>query len=222
MEAAQQGSARSEEALARLCSNYWYPLYAFARRRGYSPHDAEDVTQGFFARLAEKEFLCGLKREGGRFRSYLLTAFKRFLANEWHRAHAQKRGNGAPSISIDDEAEWRYRVELVDDSTPETLFERHWALTVLKRVFERLKDEYAKRGKAELFHALCGCLPGLEADTTTGNDRAEPQMHGTALRMAGHRLRRRYGELLRTEIETTVSDASQVDDEIRHLMTALR
>jgi len=142
--ASHRNAPNAQDALAKLCQTYWYPLYAYVRRRGHDSHDAEDLTQEFFARLLDKNYLDGITRQGGRFRSYLLTTLKHFLANEWERARTQKRGGGKALVSLDDQdAESRYRFEPADSATPEILFERRWALTVLDQVMVRLREEQA-------------------------------------------------------------------------------
>ncbi len=219
--AGRPGSPAGEAALTELCERYWFPLYAFARREGHPPEEAKDLTQGFFARLLDKQLLCGVKREGGKFRSYLLQTFKFFLINEWRREHARKRGGGKAVISIDDTAETRYERELVDQATPETLFERQWALTVLDRVLARLRDEYGAAGKRELFARLQGSLPGVESRRCDAETRAALEMSEPAVRMAVHRLRHRYGELLRAEVAATVASPADIDGEIRHLIAAI-
>lgn len=219
--AAHSGSLQAEQALADLCAAYWYPVYAFVRRRGYSAPDAEDLTQEFFARLLKKELLCGLKREGGKFRSYLLTCVKCFLANEWHHEQAQKRGGGRTVISIDDTAETRYQGELIAHATPETLFERQWAMTLLNRVLVGLREEYLAAGKQELFDRLQSWLPGAGSRLSYGEAGAGLQMNEAAVRMAVHRLRRRYGELLRAEIAASVSSPAEINEEIHHLIAAI-
>jgi RNA polymerase sigma factor (sigma-70 family) len=220
LQAAQGGSATADASLAKLCEDYWYPIYAFLRHRGHKPEEAEDLTHGFFDRLLHKDVLAGLTAEGGRFRSFLLTALKRFLVNEWHREHAQKRGGTQVTISFDDAVESRYQQELVDHATPEAIFEQQWALTVLDRVFTRLREEYASAGKSELFSHLQGCLPGAGEELSYAEAGAALQMSEAALRMSAHRLRRRYGELLRAEITQTVSNPDEVDEEIHHLIAA--
>src|SRR3954471_10218810 len=158
------GSSASDDALARLCRAYWYPLYAFVRRQGHGPHDAQDLTQGFFARLLEKKDLAAVDRSKGKFRSFLLAAMKHYLANEWDRARAQKRGGGLALISIDDaEAEGRYAHEAAEQSTAEQLFDRRWALTLLDQVLARLEDEMAAAGKHAMFNALKFSLTGAGA-----------------------------------------------------------
>jgi DNA-directed RNA polymerase specialized sigma24 family protein len=218
LHAAQAGSAKADAALARLCESYWYPLYVFLRRQGYQPEEAEDLTQTFFGRLVHKEILAGLTEEGGKFRSFLLMALKRFLANEWHREHAQKRGGGKLMISADATAEQRYQGALVDRATPETLFARKWAFAVLDRVWSRLRDEYAAIGKPTLFEQLQGCLPGADRELSCVDAAAALAMNEGTVRMAALRLRRRYGEMLRAEIAATVSRPEEIDGEIRHLI----
>jgi RNA polymerase sigma factor (sigma-70 family) len=216
--AAQRSVPDAEKALSRLCEAYWNPLYAFLRRRGHAPEEAEDLTQGFFALLLQGEVLAGLTQEGGKFRSFLLTALKRFLANEWHRDHAQKRGGGKVVISVDAAAEKRYQAVLVDPATPETIFERQWAFAVLDLVWRHLRDEYAALGKQALFEQIQGCLPGADRELSSVETAAALGMKEGAVRMAALRLRRRYGELLRAEIAATVSSLADIDDEIRHLI----
>ncbi len=153
--AKQRDAPEARQALAKLCKAYWYPLYAYVRRRGHNPHDAEDLTQEFFLRLIEKNYLAGISREGGRFRSYLLATLKHFLSNEWERAQTQKRGGGKTILSLDEEqAETRYKFELADSVSPDILFERSWALTVLDDAMTRLSQEFRNEGKAELFQQL--------------------------------------------------------------------
>lgn len=213
-------SPKADAALEELCRAYWYPLYAYARQRGYAPPQAEDVTQEFFSQLLEKKFLCGVKREGARFRSYLLSIFKCFLANVWYRDHAAKRGGGQTLLSLDEPAEDRYQRALVVNTTPETLFDRQWAWTVLDRVFAQLQHEYASAGKTDLFGHLRSFLPGAEAAASYREIAAALQMNEPAARMAVHRLRRRFGELLRAEIAATVSSLAEIDEEIRFLIAA--
>lgn len=216
--AAASGAPESEGAMGRLCETYWYPVYGFVRMKGYAPNEAEDLTQEFLCRMVHQDLLAGLTSEGGRFRAFLLTALKRFLANEWNRDHAQKRGGGRIMVSIDVTAENHYQKEIADQTTPETLFERSWALAVLSRVFAGLKAEYRAAGKEALFARVEGCLPGAQSQTTSGGAGAELQMSEAAIRMAAHRLRRRYGQLLRSEIAATVSRRDEIDAEIRYLI----
>ena len=218
LSAGVKGSPESTPALQKLCQAYWYPLYAFIRRRGYTVEEAEDLTQEFFARLLEREILADVTQEGGRFRSFLLTVLKRFLANEWNRDHAQTRSGGKLIFSIEETAEARYDRELVERATPETLFERNWAGAVLDQVLVRLGDEYAAAGKQAQFEQLQGCLPGAQSQISYSDIAASFDMKEAGVRMAAHRLRRRYGELLRAEIAATVSSREEVDAEIRHLI----
>ena len=219
LSAARQGSPGAEEALARLCQTYWYPLYAFTRRGGHTHHEAEDLTQGFFERLLDKNYLKDLTVEGGKFRSYLLTLLKHFIANEWNRERAQKRGGGKTLVSIHDEnAETRYASEPADNSTPETLFERRWSMTLLDQVMERLRADYVAASKAELFDALHGHLSGAERLVPYSELGAGLRMTEGAVKATVHRLRKRYGELLRAEIANTVSSPEEVEEEIRNLI----
>jgi RNA polymerase sigma-70 factor (ECF subfamily) len=215
------GSPAADDALAKLCRAYWYPLYAFVRRQGHGPHDAQDLTQGFFARLLEKQDLAAVDRSKGRFRSFLLAAMKHFLANEWDRARAQKRGGGIALISIDDaEAEGRYAHEPAEQSTAEQLFDRRWALTLLDQVLARLEEEMARSGKRALFDALKFSLTGARAAAYEEIARSLGTTEG-ALKVAIHRLRDRYRTLLREEIADTVGSAADLDEELHHLFAAL-
>lgn len=210
-------------ALEELCRTYWYPLYAYIRRRGNGPHDAQDLTQEFFARLLEKQWLEGIERNGSRFRSFLLTALNRFLANEHDRANAAKRGGGRPIISLDaEQAEERYSHEPVTDETPEQIFDRRWALTVLDRAFAQLKAETAATGKTRQFELL---NPFLSREPEPGEYASVASALGAVGGTVGvlvHRLRQRYRELVRAEITHTLADASQVDAEMAELFSALR
>lgn len=215
-------SDEAQAALAALCQTYWYPLYAYVRRRGYEPADAEDLTQGFFERLLAKDYLGDLTPGLGRFRSFLLAALKHFLANAWDRGQARKRGGGCVILSLEDQdAERRYEFEPVDHGTPERLFERRWALTVLERVLGRLRGEYAASGKADLFDALKGCLSGGQGDGIYPRIAAQTGLKEGAARVAVHRLRRRYAEALRAEIVETVQDPAEAEDELRHFISVL-
>ena len=222
MAAGQRGSPQSSAALATLCENYWYPLYAYARRRGHQADEAQEFTQAFFARLLEKNDLAAADPGRGRFRSFLLTSLKHFLANEWDRARAQKRGGGRSVLWIDfGTAEERYRAEPSHDLTPEKVFERRWALVLLENVLARLHAESAQAGKANSFDRLKGFLTGEQSGVTYGQLAVELNTSEGALKVAVHRLRRRYRELLRAEIEETVADPDEIDQEIRDLFTAL-
>lgn len=208
----------ADEALALLCEAYWFPLYAYVRRQGHQPHDAEDLTQAFLARLIEKRYLEGIQREGGRFRSFLLTALKRFLANEWHRARAAKRGGARPVVSLDSEtAEGRYRAEPGHSLTPDRLYERQWAQALLDRVMTLLREEYVRAGRSGWFDRLSATL-GRPRGEAPYRELAE-QLGTTepAVKMAAQRLRNRYRSLLRAEVAHTVARPEEVDEEIRHL-----
>jgi RNA polymerase sigma-70 factor (ECF subfamily) len=212
----------SRDALARLCEIYWYPLYAFARRWGHTADEAQDLTQEFFTRLLEKHYLEDVRPERGRFRSFLLASLKHFLLNERDRDQAQKRGGGRAPIPLElDTAEGRYRLEPPDTATPETIFERRWALTLLDRVLERLRREHVESERERLFEALKGFLTGQSETPKYGDVGASLGMTEGAVKVAVHRLRRRFGELLRDEIADTVADPADVEDEIRYLFKVL-
>ena len=215
--------AQQAAALEELCRSYWYPLYAYVRRRGNGPEDAQDLTQEFFARLLEKQWLDGVQKNGSRFRSFLLSALNGFLANEYDRASAVKRGGGRQILSLDAElAEQRYSLEPVTNETPEKIFDRRWALTVLDRALARLKEETAASGKAPQFELLS---PFLSREPAVGEYAAistELAVSSGAVGVSVHRLRQRYRELVRTEISETVAEPAQVDAEMRDLFAALR
>lgn len=220
--AAQPGDEPARAAFAQLYTDYWYPLYAYVRRRGSAPAEAEDLTQGFFARLLEKESLAGLKREGGRFRSFLLRALNNFLANEWDRARTQKRGAGVPPLSVHaEDGETRFLVEPVDGETPEVAYERQWLFTLLERVTQALAREYAAAGKARLFERLRPCLQGDRVASGYAALGADVGLSEGAVKVAVLRLRRRYGELLREEVARTVGRPEEVEAEIRYLISVV-
>jgi len=211
----------SDRALEELCQSYWYPLYAFVRRQGHGPDDAEDLTQAYFAKLLEKDYLQDVRPEAGRFRSFLLASLKHFLYNEWDRKKAQKRGGHLRRISLDAErAENRYSVEPVEHITPEVLYEQHWALTVLEKTLDHLANE-TPTDKRDRFEKLRPFLVGDEIDTTYRQLGDEIGMSEGGVKVAVHRLRRRFGFLLRQEIGQTVADPGEVEDEIRHLLSCL-
>jgi RNA polymerase sigma-70 factor (ECF subfamily) len=215
-------TTRADDALAHLCQTYWYPLYAYARRCGCSPPDAQDLTQEFFARLLKGNWLADADRQRGRFRSFLLSAMKHFMANEWNKAQAQKRGGGQPLLSLnDDSAEHRYRLEPVEKATPESLFERGWALTLLEGVLTRLEAEYRQEGKHAWMEAI---RPALTTDRGAIDYAAMAQrlsVTETAARVAVHRLRQRYRQLIRAEVASTVASPEEVEAEMHHLFQAL-
>jgi RNA polymerase sigma factor (sigma-70 family) len=215
-------SVHSRDALEQLCRTYWHPIYAFVRRRGYSPPDAQDLTQEFFARLLEKNYLGNVDRSKGRFRSFLLASLKHFLANEWDKAKAQKRGGHHVLIPIDvRSAETSYALEPVENVTPETIFERRWALALLQNVLAQLRAEYLREGKTKLFDQLRSTLTGERQTLPYAEIGTRLQMSEAAVKVAVHRLRQRYRELLRKEIAHTVSGPEEVEDEMRGLFAAL-
>ena len=220
--AGHDSTAGSRAALSELCELYWRPIYAFARRHGHDVQDAEDLTQAFFARLLEKDVVRAADPLRGRFRSFLLASFKHFAANERDRAHAQKRGSGKVMSGLDFElAEARYSAEPADTLTPEAVFERQWALAILDRVQATLREECVNAGKADLFDRVRDLLAG---DRSPGGYAAIAESLGTtegAVKVNVHRLRRRYRDLLHAEIEATVSDRSEIDEEIGFLMSAI-
>lgn len=218
--AQQSATPEAQHALTDLCQLYWYPLYAYIRRCGYEAHEAEDLTQGFFARLLENEGLRRVTPTRGRFRSFLLTACRHFLASERERARAQKRGGGRVVSWDATEANRRYLCEPSDEASPERLFERRWALELLTRVLRRLREEYEGKGKRELFEALKGQLTGegTEAYLSLG---AVLQMSEGAVKTAVHRLRKRYAELLHEQIRETVPSEAEVEEELRSLREIL-
>ena len=219
--AAQQESPHAEEALETLCGAYWKPLYAFVRRQGLSRDDARDLTQGFFALLLERRDLNAVRKEKGRFRSYLLTAFKNFLTDEWRRTMAIKRGQGQKPIPLDEMgAEERIELE-ADQMTPELIYERRWASTVLERVFGRLKDEYRAAGNDRLFDALKQLLPDEPGAPAQADIAQQLEMTENAVRQAFYRFRKRYQALLREEIAHTVASPSEVEDELRYLISVV-
>lgn len=209
-------------ALEELCRKYWYPLYAFIRRRGFGPHEAEDLTQAFFAFLLEKEALKKVDRDKGKFRTFLLAALTNFLSNEWHRKQTLKRGGGSQFLSLDElDAEEKYRHELADSLTPEKLFERRWATAVIEQVLARLKLDYEQEGKGPLFAKLKIGLTGEIGPGQYANWADALEMSHGAVKVALHRLRRRFGELLRQEIAQTVTSPAEVEEEIRQLFAAI-
>ena len=220
--AGQRGSAEAEEALGRLCALYWYPVFAFVRRKGHPGDDAQDLTQGFFARLIEKGDLGDADRSRGRFRSFLLTACQHYLSNERDRARAQKRGGGILPVSIDvAAAESRYDRALAHAETPERLYERQWCLTLLAGVLDDVREEYEAAGRAALFDRLKDFLTGDDGAGTHADAAGDLGMTAAAVKVAVHRLRRRYREALHRRVSDTVETAEEIDDEIRHLLKTL-
>jgi len=221
----QAGGPTSEGsawALEQLCRTYWYPLYSFARRSGVPPHDAEDLTQSFFAHLLEKDVIARADRERGRFRSFLLGAFKNFHANDRARLAATKRGGGRSIISFDEmQAESRYQHEPQNDLSPEKLYEQKWAASLLEQVMQTLRTEYSTLGKGLLFDVLRTVIWGGRQDGGYEALAGQVGLTEGAFKVAVHRMRSRYKECLRQEVAQTVATPGEVDDELRHLLSAL-
>jgi RNA polymerase sigma-70 factor (ECF subfamily) len=220
--AGREPTGEGRRAMAALCERYWYPVYAFVRRQGCDPDEAMDVTQGFFARLLEKHDLAAVERGQGRFRSWLLAAVKHYLANERDKARAEKRGGGVRPLSIDPaDAEDRYRLEPSHEMTPERVFERRWALALLEQTLSALRTECRADGKEGLFDALKGHLGGRGSEAPYREVGEALGMAEGTVRMAAHRLRRRYRDLLREHIAGTVETAEQLEEEIAFLFSAV-
>ena len=221
LKAGRGDQPEAHECLEKLCSIYWSPLYAYARRRGYSEADAKDLTQAFFAWVLERNWFNRADQDRGRFRSFLLTSMSHFLANEWDKAMAQKRGGGQivplPTLGSDTKLCW----EPADRDTPEQSFERRWALTLLDHVMNRLRSDYEGQGKAELFTQLKPCLLGERSAQPYADLARQLSMTEGAIKVTVHRLRSRYRELLRREIANTVSRPEEIDEELRHLFSVL-
>jgi len=216
--AGQDDPVAARKALGELCRNYWYPLYAFVRRQGYSPADAEDLTQAFLAKLLENNYLADVRREKGKFRSFLLMAIKRFISHEYERQHAQKRGGFQAVVAIDqDAAESRLCLEADRHLEPDVYFERQWAVALLERVMLKLGEEYLTTGRAKLFESLQGCIVKYESAQPYAELAVQLKLTEPAIKMAVSRLRARYREILRAEIAETVATPEEIEDEIRYL-----
>jgi RNA polymerase sigma-70 factor (ECF subfamily) len=210
-------------ALERLCERYWIPLYSYARRRGHSPEDAADHTQGYFAKLIEKNYLRTLDLERGRFRSFLLASFTHYLSNEHDRSRAAKRGGSIPLVSISPAAgESVYALEPSDHMTPERVFERRWATTLLVLAMAGLRSDYEKKGKADIFDVLKVHLTGEKHESQYTSHAAQLGMTPGAVRVEVHRLRKRFQQAVRDHIAETVSRPEDVDEELRFLIDALQ
>jgi len=220
---AQAGdSPAAQQALAKLCTAYWYPLYAFVRRTGKDHHRAQDLTQGFFAFLLSSEGLKTVDRARGRFRSFLLASFNHYLSNEQDRQDAIKRGGDTVTVSWDAvEAEQRYAHEPADHSSPDVLFARHWANALAERVIARLHSEYAARRSADTFDGLKSFLTREVEQGEYAAIASSLGMTEGAIRTSVNRLRERFGKLIRAELMQTVSDPSEINDELRHIIKAL-
>jgi RNA polymerase sigma-70 factor (ECF subfamily) len=220
--AGQESSPEAARALAELCRTYWYPLYAYVRRKGYAVADAQDLTQEFFARFLEKHWFAAADRRKGKFRSFLLASLEHFLAKEWTRAHRLKRGGGQTIIAWDGcDPQERYRLEPPDEWSAERIYERRWALTVLEQAMSGLAAEYAAAGKQRLFEELRPFISGDDNDVAYPDIAARVQLSEGAVRVAVHRLRQRYGECVRSEIARIVQRPEEIEEELRHLLRAL-
>jgi RNA polymerase sigma factor (sigma-70 family) len=220
--AGHKPTPQAAEALNQLCQTYWHPLYFFVRRMGHSIEDAEDLTQEFFLRLLEGEWIGRADPTRGRFRSFLLIALKRFVANQWRRQDAQKRGGHIQWVPLAIEtAETRLGTQPADDSTPEQVYERAWALAVLEQAIQKLRAEFQEAGNATLFEAIQPCLLGDRQAQPYVALAKQLDMSEGAIKVAVHRLRQRYRECLREVVSQTVSDASEVEAELRHLFAVL-
>ena len=212
---------QADEALEDLCRTYWFPLYAYVRRRGHSREDAEDLTQAFFARFLARNYLAGLEAERGRFRAFLLASLKHFLANEWDKSRRQKRGGGVAHLSLDwQTADTQFQIAGAAQPSPEKAYDREWAVALLGRVIARLQADYSAAGKAELFDQLKVFLSAGKGEVAYGEVARALGMEEGAIRVAVHRMRKRYRELLRDEIAHTLSDPALVDEEIQALFGA--
>lgn len=220
--AGQEITPQSSEALNRLCGLYWYPLFAFCRRRGYEPFDAQDLTQSFFVHLLEGNRLQKVSPGKGKFRSFLIASLKNFLANDWDKRQTLKRGANLSFLPLDAEVgETRYRREPSHSATPDKAFEQSWALTLLETVLSQLREEYNGEDKTRLFEALQGYLSGDKSGVSYAEMAARLSLTEGSVKMAVLRMRRRFGELLRAEIAHTVSKPEEIDEEIRCLFAAV-
>ena len=218
----KRNPTRALQSLEKLCRVYWLPLYTYIRRQGESPPDAQDLTQEFFARLLEKDFLGSADQTKGRFRSFLLASLKHFLSNQRDRQRAQKRGGGQAPLSLDFlEAETSLGFQLADEQTPEKAFAKRWALTLLEQALARLRQEYSERGRQEIFEQLKPTLTEGRGGVAYAELAARLGMSEASVKMAVHRLRQRYREVLRAEIAQTVAHESEVEDELREVFRAL-
>ena len=222
LEAGRAGSSNALQALELLCAAYWYPLYAYVRRQGHGPHDAQDLVQQFFAGLLERNDLRLADRNRGRFRTFLLTSLQHFLINEWRKANREKRGGGRLVVSLDaQKTETRFLAEPADERSPDKAFERRWAIVVLDRVLEQLQAELVAVGRGRVFEELKPCLTGEDQERSYADIGQRLDLTEGNVKVLVHRLRHRYRELLRKEISLTVEDPAGIDEEIRDLIAAL-
>jgi RNA polymerase sigma-70 factor (ECF subfamily) len=221
--AADTQSPQAKKALETLCRAYWYPLYAYVRRKGYDVHSAQDLIQEFFARLLARNYLSVADRNRGKFRSFLLASLEHFLAREWTKGHAQKRGGGQAVLSLDGaDAENRYLLEPAHELTPDKIFDRRWATTLLDQAMSQLRRECLDSGKGELFATVQSSLIGEKGDASYAEISLALNKSEGAIKVAVHRLRQRYGELVRAEIAQTVTTPEEVDEELNYLFSVLR
>jgi RNA polymerase sigma factor (sigma-70 family) len=219
--AGRRSTPQSDRALEELCRAYWFPLYAYVRRRGHTKEDAEDLTQAFFARFLQKNYLEGLNAERGRFRAFLLASLKHFLANEWDKSQRQKRGGGLTHVSLDwQTADTQFQIAATNEPSPDKAFDREWAVALLARVIERLQQECDADGRSKQFEQLKIFLTAGKGALSHADAAVALGMDETAVRVTVHRLRKRYRQLLRDEIAQTLSDPAQVEEEIRALFGA--
>ncbi len=219
---ARDAETESQEALGKLYLKYWYPIYAFIRRHGSTPHEAEDLTQEFFYRVLQRDWLANVHPAKGKFRSFLLVCVKNFLSNERDKVLAKRRGGGQQLVALaSKDAETRYSFEPADPASPDVLFERQWVFELLQQTLELLRQEFAQLNKLDSFEAMQGFLPGGQETISRAEIAQKKGLSANAVDVAIHRLRQRFGALLRQRVAETVSSNSEVDEEIRHLMSVL-
>ena len=222
IKAGRGSSPEAHRALASLCEVYWYPLYAYARRRVSNVHEAQDLTQAFFAELLEKNYVGAATPDRGRFRAFLLTAFKNFMSKQWEKGRAQKRGGGRTPISLDfASVDSRINLDPAAGLTPEQYYDQEWAIALLGNILERLQTEFEESGKSKLFEELKGFIIGDHSGTTYSQVAETLEISEAAAKKSASRMRKRYRELLREEIAQTVSEPDEVDDEIRNLFATM-
>jgi RNA polymerase sigma factor (sigma-70 family) len=220
---ATSDSPQAAAALETLARAYWYPLYAYVRRNGNSPHDAQDLTQAFFARLLEHGYIQRADRDQGRFRTFLLSSLNNFLHNEWHKENREKRGGGHKTFSLDEEtAETRFAAEPFVEQPPDSLYDRGWAATLLERALASLRSEFEQSGKLDLYERLKVFVWGDKCALSYAEMAAQLNMTEGAVKVSVHRLRQRYGELLRAEVAQTVSTPEEINEELRYLISIVR
>lgn len=221
--AARQGGVGSVEALEKLCRTYWYPLYAYVRSKGFDTHDAQDLTQDFFSHLLTRPWLQEVHSSKGRFRAFLLASMNHFLANEWRRTKAEKRGGGREVFSLDaEEAEHRFQLELSHHESPDKLYDRSWAMTVLERASNSLREEFFSIGRLDLFDSLKTSLAGDRNDERYSDVAVRLCMTEAGVKKAAQRMRERYHELVRSEISQTLINPAEVSGETEFILKAVR